>query len=159
MRIDPSPDARVARRAARHHGLVTRPVAHACGLTDRQIERRLAQGRWVRLAPGVYRVHGAPETPVQAAYAAVLAAGGGSVGSIGGTSPRRAPGFATSSSRGSEPPQPEARRRQLACWRIQACIAMPLATPALIERVDPYWGIERISLHAARAASDRPGPS
>jgi hypothetical protein len=25
-----------------------------------------------------------------------------------------------------------------ACWRIQVCMAMPLATPALIERVEPY---------------------
>jgi hypothetical protein len=27
--------------------------------------------------------------------------------------------------------------------RIQACIAMPLATPALIERVEPYWAMEK----------------
>src|SRR6266704_5893422 len=46
-----------------------------------------------------------------------------------------------------------------ACWRIQACIAIPAATPALIERVEPYWVIEQASLAAARASSVRPDPS
>src|SRR4051794_10438940 len=43
--------------------------------------------------------------------------------------------------------------------RIHACMAMPLATPALIERVDPYWAIEKSALQAARAGSESPGPS
>ncbi len=30
-----------------------------------------------------------------------------------------------------------------ACSRIQACMAIPLATPALIDRVEPYWAIEK----------------
>ncbi len=34
---------------------------------------------------------------------------------------------------------------------------MPLATPALIDRVDPYCAIENNSVQAARAGSDRPG--
>ena len=40
--------------------------------------------------------------------------------------------------------EPTARTEQpaAACWRIQACIAMPAATPALIERVEPYCAIE-----------------
>ena len=45
-----------------------------------------------------------------------------------------------------------------ACWRIQVCMAIPLATPALMERVDPYWAIEQTSAAAARAGPDRPGP-
>ena len=46
-----------------------------------------------------------------------------------------------------------------ACWRIQACIAMPLATPALIERVEPNCAIEQTSAAASRAGADSPGPS
>jgi hypothetical protein len=71
----PTPDERAARLAARNHGLITRAQAHRCGLTDRQIERRTQTGRWMRCAPGVYRIAGAPETGHQAALAAVLAAG------------------------------------------------------------------------------------
>ena len=54
---------------------MTTEQARRCGLTHRQIGRRLASGRWVRLAPGVYRIAGAPITDPQRAYAAVLAAG------------------------------------------------------------------------------------
>ena len=39
-----------------------------------------------------------------------------------------------------------------ACWRIQACIAMPDATPALIDRVDPYWAIEQTIVAASRTS-------
>ena len=39
-----------------------------------------------------------------------------------------------------------------ACWRIQVCMAMPEATPALIDRVEPYWLIEQTRVTAARAA-------
>ena len=46
-----------------------------------------------------------------------------------------------------------------ACWRIQACMATPAATPTLIERVEPNWAIDTAASAAARAASDRPGPS
>ena len=49
--------------------------------------------------------------------------------------------------------------RRPACARIQACMAIPLATPALIERVEPYWAMEKTWSQAARAGSDRPGPS
>ena len=38
-------------------------------------------------------------------------------------------------------------------------MAMPDATPALIERVEPYIVIERTSAQAVRARSERPGPS
>ena len=46
-----------------------------------------------------------------------------------------------------------------ACWRTQVCMAMPEATPALMERVEPYWLIEHTSVTAARAVADSPGPS
>ncbi len=74
-----SPDERVARIASRHHGLVTRAKARACGLSDRQIGQRLASGRWERLGSGVYRISGAPPTDAQRAYAAVLSAGDGAL--------------------------------------------------------------------------------
>jgi hypothetical protein len=84
MRRHATPDERIARRAANHHGLITRALALGCGLTDRQIARRVAAGRWVRIAPGVFRIHGAPVTAAQTAYAAVLAAGDGAI--VGGLS-------------------------------------------------------------------------
>lgn len=70
-----TPDQRIGRSAARHHGLITRVQALRCGLTDRQIDGRVRRGLWVRLGPGVYRVAGAPTTDAQRAYAAVLIAG------------------------------------------------------------------------------------
>lgn len=38
-------------------------------------------------------------------------------------------------------------------------MAIPAATPALSERVEPNWVIEHTTSHAARAASESPGPS
>ena len=61
--------------AARRHGLITRSQAIACGLTDRQIAGRVRGGRWERRHTGVYRITGAPPSPEQLAYAALLAAG------------------------------------------------------------------------------------
>jgi hypothetical protein len=69
------------RIAARQYGLVTRAQVRACGLTDRQIVRRLAQGRWIQVAAGVYRLAGAPTTWHQRAFAACLAGPPGSVAS------------------------------------------------------------------------------
>ena len=43
--------------------------------------------------------------------------------------------------------------------RIQACMAMPAATPALMERVEPNWEIDTTCAAAALAGADRPGPS
>jgi hypothetical protein len=74
-----SPDERVARIASRHHGLVTRAKARASGLSDRQIARRVASGRWERLGTSVFRISGAPATDAQLAYAAVLSAGPGAL--------------------------------------------------------------------------------
>jgi hypothetical protein len=75
MKRRSSPDERAGRIAARHHGLITAAQAVACGLTSTHITRRVRAGRWERLAPGVYRIRGAPPSPAQATYAAVLAGG------------------------------------------------------------------------------------
>jgi hypothetical protein len=68
-----TPDQRIDRFAARHHGLATRAVAAQCGLSDGQIDSRLMNGRFVALAPSVYRVSAAPITWRQTAMAACLA--------------------------------------------------------------------------------------
>ena len=54
---------------------------------------------------------------------------------------------------------PAAQPEGSAQRRIQACMAMPAATPALIERVEPNWAIDTTCAAAALAAGDRPGPS
>ncbi len=46
-----------------------------------------------------------------------------------------------------------------ACCRIQACIAMPAATPALMLRVEPNWAIDTVIAAPARMSSVMPGPS
>lgn len=63
-------EARVLAIATRQYGVVERSAAIACGMTERQIDRCLATGRWVRVHPGVYRVAGAPVTGRQRAFAA-----------------------------------------------------------------------------------------
>jgi hypothetical protein len=45
------------------------------------------------------------------------------------------------------------------CSRIHECIAIPAATPTLIERVEPNWAIEHTIEDAAQACSLSPGPS
>ena len=47
----------------------------------------------------------------------------------------------------------------MACWRIHACIAMPAAVPALIDRVEPNCATDTTSETASRAAGESPGPS
>ena len=71
--MDLGPERRVGRFASDHHGLVTRPAALACGLTRRQIEYRLATGKWIVVAPALYRVDTAPTTWQQRTLAACLA--------------------------------------------------------------------------------------
>ena len=56
MRPSHDNDRRVARLATRQHGLVSRSQLEAIGLTQSAIARRLAQGRLVRIYPGVYAV-------------------------------------------------------------------------------------------------------
>ncbi len=66
---------RVARIARRQHGAFTRGQARWCGLSDRQIDQRVAAGHWVRLRAGVLAVAGMPATWVQGAMGATLACG------------------------------------------------------------------------------------
>lgn len=47
----------------------------------------------------------------------------------------------------------------MACWHTHVCMAIPEATPALIERVEPNIVIECTRDAATRAGCDRPGPS
>jgi hypothetical protein len=79
MRV--TPDQRVDQFAAGHHGLVTRAAAMRCGLSRDQIDRRVATGRFVLLAPSVYRVGAAPVTWRQTALAACWAGPAGTVAS------------------------------------------------------------------------------
>jgi hypothetical protein len=72
-------DAAVARIATRQHALVMRAQALSVGMTDAMIAHRLATGRWVRVASGVYRLAGVPVTWRQRALAACLISGAGAV--------------------------------------------------------------------------------
>ena len=69
----------IAKLASRSHGVVTRRQLSAAGITDHEIDDRLASGALLREHRGVYRVgHRAPS--VEARYlAAVLACGEGAV--------------------------------------------------------------------------------
>ena len=62
--------------AAAQHGLVTRDQLRAAGRDRAWVRRRIGSGLLVPLTPRVLRVAGVPETPAQAALAAVLDAGG-----------------------------------------------------------------------------------
>jgi hypothetical protein len=70
-----SADVATATIAARQHGLVTRTQLLRCGLSPDQIRRRGRAGALERLAPGVFRVRGAPVTWPATVLAAVLASG------------------------------------------------------------------------------------
>jgi len=61
--------------AEKQHGLITYAQAIACGLTAKQIQYRVDTGRWVRVARGVYRIAGSPQTWEQQLLALVLASG------------------------------------------------------------------------------------
>lgn len=41
---------------ASHDGVISRPQARACGLSDRHIRRRCARGEWLERAPDVFFV-------------------------------------------------------------------------------------------------------
>lgn len=73
---------RVRAVAAAQSGVVSRRQARACGLTRRQVDRRVASGRWARLHPGVFVVHTGPVPAAARVWAAVLYAGDGAV--VGG---------------------------------------------------------------------------
>jgi hypothetical protein len=65
----------LARRAQRQHGLVTRRQAQRFGLSARQIDHRVATGRWTVERPGVYAGGWVPPSIEQAVLAVVLAIG------------------------------------------------------------------------------------
>ncbi len=65
----------LGRVARRQHGLVTRRQALAAGLTRRQVEQRLASGRWQPVRVGVYAGGWVPPSFEQAVLAVVLAVG------------------------------------------------------------------------------------
>jgi hypothetical protein len=79
-----TPDERLGRWAEKHLGVITLDRAVAVGLSARQVQIRVRRGGLVRVRQGVYRVNGAPITPEQEAYAAVVAAGPSAV--VGGLS-------------------------------------------------------------------------
>lgn len=68
-------EERVLARAANQYGIVSRTQAVEAGMTERQVERRVAAGRWIVVHPSVYRVAGTPVTGRQRAYAACLSTG------------------------------------------------------------------------------------
>jgi hypothetical protein len=69
------PAERAAARAASQHGHITSQECRNCGLSPSAVRRLVARGAWEPVAPGVYRIVGAPLTWHGRALAAVLAAG------------------------------------------------------------------------------------
>src|SRR5215207_7541282 len=79
---DPStarPDVRVARAAARQHGVLSVDELRACGLTIKAIAVRVRNGRLHGLHKGVYAVGHANPTRDGWLFAAVKACGAGAV--------------------------------------------------------------------------------
>ncbi|MGI8985110.1 MAG: hypothetical protein ACR2HM_11380 [Acidimicrobiales bacterium] len=72
-------DAAIAQIAYRQHAVILRAQALGVGMTDEMIRHRIATGRWVRVAAGVYRLAGVPVTWKQRALAACLISGAGAV--------------------------------------------------------------------------------
>jgi Transcriptional regulator, AbiEi antitoxin len=70
-----------AHLAATQHGLITAAQCRDLGVTRSTIHRRVARGAWIRDAPSVYRIAGAPRTWQARAMAAVLSAGEAAVAS------------------------------------------------------------------------------
>ncbi|MDQ2679317.1 MAG: type IV toxin-antitoxin system AbiEi family antitoxin domain-containing protein [Actinomycetota bacterium] len=69
-------DERLARWAARHHGLFRAEDALRSGLSRRQIGYRIRQGRTERVGQNVYRFAGSADTPDQRVLSAAWRAGG-----------------------------------------------------------------------------------
>ena len=77
-----SPDVRIARIAARQHGVITFAQALACGFTPRMVAYRVETGRWRRLHRRVYVLIGTDGGFMTQTLAAVLAAGPETVSSF-----------------------------------------------------------------------------
>ena len=73
--VDRSADHRLFTFAADHHAVFKGAHARVCGLTDRQIEGRIAHGLWRHLYEDVYVAAGAPLTWKGAVLAACWAGG------------------------------------------------------------------------------------
>lgn len=66
----------VQRHLAGNHGVISHAEARRLGMSKRTISRRVAQGHWLLLRRGVYRLAGAPPTWLGDARGAALASGG-----------------------------------------------------------------------------------
>jgi hypothetical protein len=66
----------IAQHLASHHGIITRSEANDLKMRDRKIGYRVETGAWERVAPGVFRLAGTPETWHGRVRAAALSAGG-----------------------------------------------------------------------------------
>jgi very-short-patch-repair endonuclease len=76
-------DQLIARLAKSRFGVFSRAQALALGVSSRQIQRRVVQGRWDSLLPRVYRIAGVASDRRQDAMAAALWAGDGALVSHG----------------------------------------------------------------------------
>ena len=74
-------DRTIGELAAQQLGLITFVQARAVGLGTSQVRNRVDAGRWHRVAVGVYRLDGVPETWQQRALAACLGSARGAVAS------------------------------------------------------------------------------
>lgn len=73
MGVPRSPDQRIARIAARQHGVFTRAQALAEGATPKMIRGRVELGLWLPVHRGVFRIGGAPAALHTRVMAACLA--------------------------------------------------------------------------------------
>lgn len=76
-----TPDARIARTAARQFGIVSLQQAADAGLSDDQVRTRVATGRWEPVRRMQFRIAGAPSSWRAGVLSAVQAAGPGAVAS------------------------------------------------------------------------------
>src|SRR5690349_12489941 len=72
-------EMRARKLAESQHGVVSRAQAMDLGVSESAIARRLRDGLWARVLPGVFRITGAPIPDPQLPMAATLWAGEGSV--------------------------------------------------------------------------------
>lgn len=74
-------ERKLAQLARRQHGLITSAQAAAVGLSGGAQKRRVRNGRWTRVVPGVFSLAGTADNWRQRTLAAVLSAGQGAVAS------------------------------------------------------------------------------
>jgi len=141
-------DARLARYASTHHGVFTRFIAMELGFSHGQIQRRLAQGRWLRLEAGVYLLHGAPVTWHTKVLACCLHTGGfashRSAAVLHGLSEFRPSIIEISVERGS--------RIESRWARVHQCTDLDLATIRTIEQI-PTTDLARLAVDLGAVVS------